>query len=201
MRVVVPEGSFGVEDEETWAGLLRRLTRELDQRGVDAGHGCLGGDYGYGADYENDVFLMHGYCWCEQDDCPWCVGCSCPESAFHYFVDGQEVACEEWDGFFQRQVAPFGAIGDEGRDHDGWMQAADEANKRRTERHDPECDYCLTGGVAASKGGGPQLNAPNFWHKASGLKVWWYKYIGRGMEFDGTGDPLAIIPECIASLP
>jgi|SRR5579872_1638087 len=23
---------------------------------------------------------------------------------------------------------------------------------------------------------------PNFWHKPSGLKVWWYKYIGRGRE-------------------
>lgn len=26
-------------------------------------------------------------------------------------------------------------------------------------------------------------DAPNFWHKPSGLKIWWYKYIGRGMDF------------------
>lgn len=24
--------------------------------------------------------------------------------------------------------------------------------------------------------------APNFWHKPTGMKVWWYKYIGRDMR-------------------
>lgn len=39
--------------------------------------GCLGGEFGYGADFENDVFMMHRYCWCERFDCPWCLACEC----------------------------------------------------------------------------------------------------------------------------
>jgi hypothetical protein len=35
------------------------------------------GDWGekYGANYENDVFLMHRFCWCDNNDgsCLWCL--------------------------------------------------------------------------------------------------------------------------------
>jgi hypothetical protein len=58
----------------------------------------------YGVNFENETFSIHRYCWCEEENCPWC---------------------------------------------------------------------------------GP-LEAPNFWHKPTGLKVWWYKYIGRGMVFSFT---------------
>lgn len=61
----------------------------------------LGGEYAYGVDYGNDVFLMHRFCWCEEEDCPWC-------------------------GF----------------------------------------------------------DAPNFLHIPSGLQIHWYKWIGRGMEYN-----------------
>ena len=47
------------------------------------------------------------------------------------------------------------------------------------------------------------VSAPNFWHKKSGLKVWWYKYIGRGMKIshDFTDKELHTIEsECLASL-
>lgn len=49
-------------------------------------------------------------------------------------------------------------------------------------------------GFVADKG------APNFWHKPSGLKVWWYKYIGRGMDVQGQGDLLQIAKECAADV-
>ena len=26
----------------------------------------------YGTDFENETFMMHRFCWCEKDDCPWC---------------------------------------------------------------------------------------------------------------------------------
>lgn len=42
----------------------------------------------------------------------------------------------------------------------------------------------------------PERGAPNFWHKPSGLKVWWYKYIGRGMEIVGDGDLALISADC-----
>jgi len=37
----------------------------------------------------------------------------------------------------------------------------------------PWCDYDLD-----------YQQAPNFHHKPSGFKVWWYKYIGRGMRIE-----------------
>jgi hypothetical protein len=42
-------------------------------------------------------------------------------------------------------------------------------------------------------------SAPNFHHKASGLKIWWYKYIGRGMEVEGVKyvDLAAVYRSCI----
>ena len=175
VQIVVPDGSFGEEDEETWAGLLRRLTRELAERGEDISAGLLGGEYGYGAQFENNVFMMHPFCWCEADDCPWCIGCDC---ALRYFHGDREVTEEEFWAAEKRGYAEPGARSEVAT----------------------ECLFCKSGGSAATMGGGPGVRAPNFWHKPSGVKVWWYKYIGRGMEFDGSGDPLAVISECIASL-
>lgn len=74
----------------------------------------------YGADYRNDVFTMHPFCWCDEDACPYCAE-----------------------------------------------------------------------------------SEPNFTHYNSGLKVWWYKYIGRGMEIRGPREPgrlLEIIRECMDSI-
>jgi hypothetical protein len=49
---------------------------ELIIRGLqpDERGGGLGGEFGYGANFENDVFMMHRYCWCESEDCAWCEG-------------------------------------------------------------------------------------------------------------------------------
>jgi len=43
--------------------------------------GGLGGEFGYGADFENDVFMMHPFCWCEKNDgsCLWCVHSDNPQ--------------------------------------------------------------------------------------------------------------------------
>lgn len=47
--------------------------------GLETGYG-LGGRFGYGENYENDVFMMHRYCWCEMSDCPWCRSCDCMDA-------------------------------------------------------------------------------------------------------------------------
>jgi hypothetical protein len=36
--------------------------------------GGLGGEYGYGAKWDSDMFMMHPFCWCDEDHCPWCNG-------------------------------------------------------------------------------------------------------------------------------
>jgi hypothetical protein len=43
--------------------------------------------------------------------------------------------------------------------------------------------------------------APNFWHKASGMRIWWYKYIGRGMEVEKGSQPWhEVLKECLDSI-
>jgi hypothetical protein len=42
--------------------------------------------------------------------------------------------------------------------------------------------------------------APNFLHRPSGMKVWWYKYIGRDMRFESVGNWPAILAECLADI-
>lgn len=162
-------------------------------------HGLLGGEFGYGAHWDDDIFMMHPFCWCERDDCQWCGGCSCPSNAFHYFVDGKEVTYSEWSEFFDRETgglkSPLVMT-----DHDRWLRLADAANMRRSEKHDGICDYCQGKGLFAAWP--PGRGAPNFWHKSSGLMVWWYKYIGRGMEVVGREgyDVGYIIDACISRL-
>lgn len=119
---------------------LYDLTEQIALRTeANTSHGVLGGMWGYGAEYENDTFMMHPYCWCEREDCKWCGGNAGPISVHSgYFTDGPQ---------------------------------NDEAGL-----------------------------APNFLYKPTGAKVWWYKYIGRGVE--ETGElPDDWYEKCVASLP
>lgn len=86
-----PAKSLGAFDSESFLdGRLRDLATyaSYNPEGEEAGK--------YGTNFENDVFMMHQFCGCQQDDCKWC-----------------------------------------------------------------------------------EHNEPNFHHKATGLKIWWYKHIGR----------------------
>lgn len=184
---------------DSLANGLVDLTEAIAAHDADAvAHGFLGGEFGYGGHWDDDLFMMRPYCWCEREDCPWCAGCNCPAASFHYFVDGQEVRYQQYSDFFDSETG--GLLFDRPEyEHEGWMRKADAANKRRTERHDPVCDHCLGKGMYAPYP--PGRGAPNFWHKPSGLMVWWYKYIGRSMESAGGNaklDARGIINDCIA---
>lgn len=63
--------------------------------GVSGGYG-LGGENGYGVDYENDVFMMHPYCWCDQENCRWCGEERAPN--FLYKPTGGKVWWYKWIG-------------------------------------------------------------------------------------------------------
>lgn len=155
----------------------------------------------YGVNFENDVFMMHRFCWCDDQDCPWCGGCTCPESAFSYFVDGKKVSYEEWMAFFDRLVGTSPSGG--GEPYEEWKKRAKAANQRRSRKHVPVCEFCLGKGVFATNGAEPGKGAPNFWYKPSGLKVWWYKYIGRDTTLNRPVDQdevKAMIKACLASL-
>lgn len=63
IHIVVPEAADG-ELYELSCYLAKKLN-------LDGGYG-LGGENGYGVEFENEVFMMHPFCWCEQETCPWC---------------------------------------------------------------------------------------------------------------------------------
>jgi len=104
---------------------LRELTRQicLKSRGEVRVGGLFGGMYRYGADFETDIFKMHPFCWCDQDDCEYCGGIGTTPQLI-------------------RDVARMNYA---------------ESDRRA-----------------------------NFEYKPTGYKVWWYKYIGRGMEEKGS---------------
>ena len=96
-------------DEDEISDLLRQLTKDIcTKTGADHGAG-LGGEFGYGVDYENDVFAMHQYCWCDQDDCPWCAG-DAPNflhkktgatiTWYKYIGRGMEISDGDWTEIF-----------------------------------------------------------------------------------------------------
>jgi hypothetical protein len=140
--------------EDGLSSALRVLTHQLTvkQSEADRSGGVFGGEYGYGVSFENDVFLMHPYCWCDNAECPWCAGCACADDAT------QCAWCRGVHRWAERGALP---------PHE-W----------------------------------PSLGAPHFWHKPTGLRVWWYKYIGRGMEMHpGTAtDVEFVINACLASI-
>jgi hypothetical protein len=105
--VVFPPVSEGFVSEA-----LCELTRVLQPITGEGQHGLLGGEYGYGCDYENDVFMMHPFCWCERPECPWCRECFCPNEYEYHAPDGtviteEEHACysfEDYPRFFESMV-------------------------------------------------------------------------------------------------
>ena len=114
IEIILPECS-----DDLISNGLRVITEAIALNDGTVSGGLLGGEFGYGGYVDNDIFMMHPYCWCEKDDCPWC-----------------------------------------GEEH-----------------------------------------APNFHHKPTGLMIWWYKYIGRGMIIAGSKTKWnEILIECINSL-
>lgn len=94
-----PDRDVTGADRDTVATIgdgLRQLTEQLEHAGCEPYGGGLGGQWGYGTVFENDTFGITPYCWCEQDDCPWCYGCHCPDDAYVYLVDGQVADADQW---------------------------------------------------------------------------------------------------------
>jgi hypothetical protein len=178
INVIVPQGMFGVDENDD---LLDTVLRQIAKSHGDEEHNWVSK---YGVDFENDIFMMHPYCWCEKEDCKWCGGCDCPREAFHYFVDGKEVSYEEQKDFFDRETFDKLKIPRNislvGEKHNDWIRLAELTNKRRASKHDPVCDYCK--GTGVFRDCEPGMGAPNFWYKPTNFRVYWYKYIGRDMK-------------------
>lgn len=160
IEVIVPAGADETDVLDFSLVVLTEAISKLDEDKVV--HGFLGGEFGYGAHWDNDVFQMHPYCWCEQPDCAWCYGCTCGDNTMvDYHTTKPGIKCD-WCS----EVHKYGGV--------GALPPDDE----------------------------PHYGAPHFWHKPSGFRVWWYKYIGRGMNVHNpnNADVAAIFRECMKSL-
>ena len=187
LNLIVPIGMFGrTSNEPTLNFILRSIGVKFD-KDAEANWAEK-----YGTNFENEKFMMHKFCWCEQDDCIWCAGCDCPESAFHYYVDGVECTYKEWMNFYYRETtgannqAEYTAKIMNMKDFTEHFKIADQVNKRRETKKDDICDYCTGNGIFSSPHCEPGEGAANFWYKPLDFKVWWYKYIGRGMKTNKT---------------
>ena len=74
--VIAPQGVFGAYKGEP---LLVSILREIGIRYSPDPDGEWAEKYG--TDFEDAKFMMHRFCWCEKDGCPWCGG-DAPN--FHY---------------------------------------------------------------------------------------------------------------------
>jgi hypothetical protein len=150
VQIITPPVADMTEQLDFGLVALTEAIEQLDPERV--AHGCLGGSHGYGAHWENEVFMMNPYCWCEQTDCLWCT---------------------PW-------------LSNE-------VEATEEESEAHRQKQEDECAALY--GVGAKQ-------APNFWHKRTGLRVNWYKWIGRGMTVEnGEGVNVAdVMRECMDSL-
>lgn len=95
---------------DTLEGIVSRdlvdLTERLVKNGQSVSHaGYLGGEFGYGCHFKNDVFVMRPFCWCELSSCATCEDQSSepgdPEHVTpHFAVAGTpiEVRWYKWIG-------------------------------------------------------------------------------------------------------
>jgi hypothetical protein len=173
---------------------LRQLTAALRGIGCNTDGGLFGGSDGYGANFENDTFMMHQFCWCEEGSCLWCSGCGCDKSDVRFFIDDIEVSSDE---SYRRNLEFLGPTpGDlhkhgtpeyEAYDREWYARVAERDRRWRT-LYPAIVHTCERAAMFATRAEGSDekpsfaSTAPHFWHKASGMRVQWYKYIGRSME-------------------
>ena len=148
----------------------------------------------YGADYEDDLILLHHYCWCEKETCMWCgAECGCAGLPVESYLDGQRI--DDWSAANEQIVAPMPQdVAEHGtREYREATKVFDKSIEERDRRlvmvYPPRVHTCRFKGMLEDRphyglDWRPPSSAPNFWHKPSGVKVWWYKYIGRDMEYN-----------------
>jgi hypothetical protein len=216
-------------------------------------HGFLGGEHGYGAHWQNDVFEMRPYYWGEctcnadQREREWCDTHHHAPECYQSELKARLETYDRESGYAEIDRAAFGGdhlfggmdvesdspmpgvvvmMGKPRKDAamESWRKAHDKRRKFEDALYDELCAkfklnrrlgcavHCTCDRErqwlewAPVNGHTPEclLELPNFHHKPSGMRVDWYKYIGRGMEAKNAPESIdalnAIFRECIASL-
>jgi hypothetical protein len=96
VTIVVPR-----VDRDAVSDGLRKITEAIHRaKKADGLGGGLGGMFGYGADYENEVFMIHRFCWCDEDSCKWCGETQAP-----HFVHKPSDSTVHWYKYIGRGMA------------------------------------------------------------------------------------------------
>jgi hypothetical protein len=64
IEIVMPQGMMGAEKDYLVDSIIRAIAESHAEDGEWADK--------YGTNIETDKFMMHRFCWCELDNCPWC---------------------------------------------------------------------------------------------------------------------------------
>lgn len=199
---VIVTASAETDKATRWENMIIDLTKALVDNGLaDEPGGGLGGTWSYATNYSNDTFILHRFCWCEHENCPYCNGCDCPEEAYYYTVDGKQCSFDEWLKFFRDNVPSADEVLPEERE-----AITDSIYKRRgSGKHQHLlCDYCK--GLRYVEYGYTNdwdYGVPLFWYKPSGVRMSWYKWLGRGTQVyipEGVNiTHYAVLKDCLAS--
>jgi hypothetical protein len=162
----------------------------------------LGGPFGYGIEYDNDVFSMFPFYWGE---------CTCghEEKADAFWKSNPHAAACYQTGYRaeHERLRSLGLTYDEEhRRLTDWAKANGCARAPFGEAVYCDCGASERGtawSVANQHDPVCPIVRPNFVHKASGVHVRWYKWIGRDMEWSRTVSPREwrrMFDECVASV-
>lgn len=204
----------GASDDALSIG-LRMLTHQLMKRTPEQDHGCglLGGAFGYGVRFENDVFVMRPFYWGDCDcglserETWWnernhhdascyqvalsaakkAAGLSYIDHAQHTFVDQNEpYDPKAREAIYDRLCKEYGLPDKGAAVHCTCGYEQRWITYISDNGHRSNCSVVL----------------PNFVHRPSGLAVEWYKYIGRDNEVTGGGDVTleAVFRDCLRSI-
>lgn len=167
---------------------LYELTRHLAENGHEAAHGVLGGVWGYGAEYRNDVFEMHpfwwGECQCGHEEAEIAWEKANPHTAACYQTEMQR---RDWQGDLAAVAREWGLPEFGCAVH---CTCGQKEKWRRWAADHPHPDTC------------PEVR-PNFRHHRTGVEIRWYKWIGRSMEVTGSVSLAAwqaVMDECMDSV-
>lgn len=201
------------------ADALTTITEHLHHKNADAvAHGILGGAFGYGGEWNSPVFEMRPFCWgdcdcgSEEREAAWSAAHKHAEDCYQKELTRERVAA---GGKIDPRYTTFDRIEwPEGWSSDYQRRKEEAIYRKLCEKHGFDysdggyamhcsCGHRAAFGAWVEKNGHTPtccLELPNFRHKASGLEVRWYKYIGRDMEVKGSGNVTKILAECLADI-
>lgn len=220
VRIILPPGFFGASSSDDFIDTAMRVI------GVGFGDEDEWASK-YGTNYENDVFMMQRFCWCEREgECPWCTGCGAYEETCAACTIPHAIEClqskidahmkrskyERYDmkWFDERRETARKLAEQAGHKIEGgveWLCDCGTDERRKAARDTDGCDYHKGTGIFSRWS--PHIHddkrryydPPNFWFKPSDFRLIWYKYIGRDMAANKDELPGDFIHQVFATHP